>query len=228
MTMGLSMALHEESVMDRALRRLRQPRPRRSTTSPPAPTSSDIDARWIDEDDPHLNPMGSKGIGEIGIVGTAAPIANAVYHATGHPRPRPADPARPRARLDAGGVEHDLDVVAHLQRAHEPAVRLRAPAVWTTGTVAADAVAVARQIELDLLRSAPRSRGRPLDRPALDALGGGTGSPARRGCPSRSSSDRARSLSVSGLTPRWPSRTASERGSAVSSSAPPSSLAAHS
>ncbi len=38
---------------------------------------------WIDEDDPHVNPMGAKGIGEIGIVGTAAAIANAVYHATG-------------------------------------------------------------------------------------------------------------------------------------------------
>ena len=38
---------------------------------------------WIDEDDPHVNPMGSKGIGELGIVGTAAAIANAVYHATG-------------------------------------------------------------------------------------------------------------------------------------------------
>jgi xanthine dehydrogenase YagR molybdenum-binding subunit len=34
--------------------------------------------------DPHLNPMGSKGIGEIGIVGTAAAVANAVHHATGH------------------------------------------------------------------------------------------------------------------------------------------------
>ena len=38
---------------------------------------------WIQEDDPHVNPMGVKGIGEIGIVGTAATIANAVYHATG-------------------------------------------------------------------------------------------------------------------------------------------------
>jgi xanthine dehydrogenase YagR molybdenum-binding subunit len=43
----------------------------------------DIAAEWIDEDDTHLNPMGSKGIGEIGIVGTAAAVANAVYHATG-------------------------------------------------------------------------------------------------------------------------------------------------
>lgn len=43
----------------------------------------DIQAHWIEEDDRHLNPMGSKGIGEIGIVGTAAAIGNAVRHATG-------------------------------------------------------------------------------------------------------------------------------------------------
>jgi xanthine dehydrogenase YagR molybdenum-binding subunit len=42
----------------------------------------DIDAVWLEEDDEHLNPMGAKGIGEIGIVGTAAAIANAAYHAT--------------------------------------------------------------------------------------------------------------------------------------------------
>ncbi len=42
-----------------------------------------IEAHWIDEHDPHVNPMGAKGIGEIGIVGTAAAIANAVHHATG-------------------------------------------------------------------------------------------------------------------------------------------------
>jgi xanthine dehydrogenase YagR molybdenum-binding subunit len=37
----------------------------------------------LDEDDPHVNPMGTKGIGEIGIVGTAAAVVNAVHHATG-------------------------------------------------------------------------------------------------------------------------------------------------
>ena len=50
------------------------------------PTNADVgdmDVSWIDEDDPYVNPMGSKGIGEIGIVGSAAAIANAVYHATG-------------------------------------------------------------------------------------------------------------------------------------------------
>jgi xanthine dehydrogenase YagR molybdenum-binding subunit len=43
----------------------------------------DLRADWIDEHDPHVNPMGTKGIGEIGIVGTAAAVANAVHHATG-------------------------------------------------------------------------------------------------------------------------------------------------
>ena len=43
----------------------------------------DIEAAWIDEDEPELGPIGAKGIGEVGIVGTAAAIANAAYHATG-------------------------------------------------------------------------------------------------------------------------------------------------
>ena len=42
-----------------------------------------IEVHWIDEHDPHGNPSGTKGIGEIGIVGTAAAIANAVRDATG-------------------------------------------------------------------------------------------------------------------------------------------------
>ena len=37
----------------------------------------------MDEPDPHVNSLGIKRIGEIGITGTAAAIANAVYHATG-------------------------------------------------------------------------------------------------------------------------------------------------
>ncbi len=42
-----------------------------------------MDAIIVPEDDPHVNEIGVKGIGEIGIVGVAAAIANAVYHATG-------------------------------------------------------------------------------------------------------------------------------------------------
>jgi xanthine dehydrogenase YagR molybdenum-binding subunit len=42
-----------------------------------------MDVIIVEEDDPHVNPIGVKGIGEIGLVGAAAAIANAVYHATG-------------------------------------------------------------------------------------------------------------------------------------------------
>lgn len=82
MTMGLSMALHEESVLD--------PRFGDFATHDFAAyhiaTNADvgtIDVSWVHEDDPYINPLGAKGIGEVGIVGTAAAIANAVYHATG-------------------------------------------------------------------------------------------------------------------------------------------------
>jgi xanthine dehydrogenase YagR molybdenum-binding subunit len=43
----------------------------------------DIDVIFVDEQDEFVNPMGIKGLGEIGIVGVPAAIANAVYHATG-------------------------------------------------------------------------------------------------------------------------------------------------
>jgi xanthine dehydrogenase YagR molybdenum-binding subunit len=42
-----------------------------------------LDAVWLEEVDSRSTPMGSRGIGEIGIVGAAAAVANAVYHATG-------------------------------------------------------------------------------------------------------------------------------------------------
>ncbi|HET6281167.1 MAG TPA: xanthine dehydrogenase family protein molybdopterin-binding subunit [Polyangia bacterium] len=43
----------------------------------------DIDVIMVDEDDPHVSGVGAKGIGEIGITGVVAAIANAVFHATG-------------------------------------------------------------------------------------------------------------------------------------------------
>jgi len=43
----------------------------------------DIDVILVDEHDPHVDPIGVKGIGEIGTTGVAAAIANAVFHATG-------------------------------------------------------------------------------------------------------------------------------------------------
>ena len=42
-----------------------------------------VDVHFVDEQDPYVNPLGIKGIGEIGITGLSAAVANAVYHATG-------------------------------------------------------------------------------------------------------------------------------------------------
>jgi xanthine dehydrogenase YagR molybdenum-binding subunit len=82
MTMGIGMALMEESYLD--------PRSGHVVTHDLAeyhvPTNADIqsiEVDWITEEDKHVNPMGTKGIGEIGIVGAAAAIANAAFHATG-------------------------------------------------------------------------------------------------------------------------------------------------
>jgi xanthine dehydrogenase YagR molybdenum-binding subunit len=82
MTFGLSMALHEAVVMDAQLGAIVTDDLADYHVAANADVG-DLQADWIDEVDPHVNPMGTKGIGEIGIVGSAAAIANAVYHATG-------------------------------------------------------------------------------------------------------------------------------------------------
>ena len=82
MTMGLSMALHEESVRDHRFGHVvtRDLATYHISSHADIP---DIDAIWLDSVDAHSNPMGSRGAGEIGIVGSAAAIVNAVHHATG-------------------------------------------------------------------------------------------------------------------------------------------------
>jgi xanthine dehydrogenase YagR molybdenum-binding subunit len=79
---GIGMALLEETHVD--------PHSGRYVNSDLAeyhvPVNADvgtIDVNFIDEQDAHVNPIGVKGAGEIGITGVAAAIANAVYHATG-------------------------------------------------------------------------------------------------------------------------------------------------
>jgi xanthine dehydrogenase YagR molybdenum-binding subunit len=82
MVMGIGMALHEETRVDPHLGDFVN----HDLAMYHVPVHADlpeIDAVWLDEHDPHVNPMGAKGIGEIGIVGTAAAVANAVHHATG-------------------------------------------------------------------------------------------------------------------------------------------------
>lgn len=80
--MGIGMALQEESMFDHRLGRIMN----HNLAEYHVPCHADvydIDVIFIEEPDSEMSPLGAKGVGEIGIVGTAAAIANAIYHATG-------------------------------------------------------------------------------------------------------------------------------------------------
>lgn len=79
--MGLGAALTEEAAFDARYGRVINP----SLAEYHVPVHADVpdlDVAWLDIPDP-LAPMGAKGVGEIGITGVAAAVANAVFHATG-------------------------------------------------------------------------------------------------------------------------------------------------
>jgi len=82
MTWGLSMALHENSVLDPRFGHVVNQDFAGYHITANADVGT-VEVHTVHEDDPYVNPMGSKGIGEIGIVGAPAAIANAVHHATG-------------------------------------------------------------------------------------------------------------------------------------------------
>lgn len=82
MTMGLGMALHEKGELDPRFGHVVN----HDLAEYHIPVNADIpeiDVAWLDEEDPQAGPLGARGIGEIGIVGAAAAIANAAYNATG-------------------------------------------------------------------------------------------------------------------------------------------------
>jgi xanthine dehydrogenase YagR molybdenum-binding subunit len=79
---GIGMALQEESVLDHTVGRF-MTHNLADYHFPVHADVHDIDVIFVDERDDIVNPLGAKGLGEIGIVGVGAAIANAVYHATG-------------------------------------------------------------------------------------------------------------------------------------------------
>src|SRR3954464_1836802 len=82
MIWGLSQALLEETVYDHRLSRIVNA----SLGDYLIPVNADVERVEVDfmaEDDPYVNPLGVKGVGEIGMAGVAPAIANAIYHATG-------------------------------------------------------------------------------------------------------------------------------------------------
>jgi xanthine dehydrogenase YagR molybdenum-binding subunit len=79
---GIGMALHEETQVDHRYGRIMNP----DLGSYYVPTNADIldvETGFVEEVDLIVNPLGVKGLGELGMVGIPAAIANAIYHATG-------------------------------------------------------------------------------------------------------------------------------------------------
>ncbi|MBD2716222.1 xanthine dehydrogenase family protein molybdopterin-binding subunit [Microvirga sp. STR05] len=79
---GLGMALMEETVMDHKFGRYMN----HNFAEYHVPVNADIhdiDVLFVEEEDDIVNPLGVKGIGEVGMLGVAAAVANAVFHATG-------------------------------------------------------------------------------------------------------------------------------------------------
>ena len=82
MIWGISFALLEQAVTDRRTGRIMNG----DLAEYHVPVNADVpslEAILVPEDDPYVNPLGVKGVGEIGITGTVGAIANAVWHATG-------------------------------------------------------------------------------------------------------------------------------------------------
>jgi xanthine dehydrogenase YagR molybdenum-binding subunit len=79
---GIGMALHEETLVDHRFGRIMNA----NIAEYHVPVNADvheIKVIFVEEPDEIINPLGVKGLGEIGIVGVAAAITNAIYHATG-------------------------------------------------------------------------------------------------------------------------------------------------
>ena len=79
---GVSQALFEESLLDPRYGRFANG----NLAEYHVPVNADvqtIDVTFVDENDTIFNPVGARGIGEIGITGVAGCLANALYHATG-------------------------------------------------------------------------------------------------------------------------------------------------
>ncbi len=80
--MGIGMAMHEETFTDHRIGRFMNHN-FAEYHIPAHADIQDIEVIFVDEPDAEVTPLGVKGLGEIGIVGTAAAVANAIYHATG-------------------------------------------------------------------------------------------------------------------------------------------------
>lgn len=80
---GIGMALMEHSVVDPRNGRVTNANLAEYAVPVHADAPSVMEVIFVEEHDPHVNPLGVKGLGEIALVGVASAITNAVFHATG-------------------------------------------------------------------------------------------------------------------------------------------------
>jgi xanthine dehydrogenase YagR molybdenum-binding subunit len=80
---GIGMALMEHSILDARNGRVINANLAEYPVPVHADAPADMEVIFVPEDDPHVNPLGVKGLGEIAMVGVAPAIINAIYHATG-------------------------------------------------------------------------------------------------------------------------------------------------
>jgi xanthine dehydrogenase YagR molybdenum-binding subunit len=80
---GIGMALMEHAVVDGRTGRVPNANLAEYAVPVHADTPPVMDVIFVEEHDPHVNPLGVKGVGEIAMVGVAPAITNAIYHATG-------------------------------------------------------------------------------------------------------------------------------------------------
>ena len=131
---GVSSALHEATELDRTSARFVN----QNLAEYHVPVCADTPAMetvMLDEVDTLVNPLGIKGVGELGVTGVNAAIANAVFHATGvrlrklpirprRPQPRSASQLRPEPHLQdvpAQVLVFDdaRNLLAHILRVHD-------------------------------------------------------------------------------------------------------------
>lgn len=117
---GISQALHEETQTDHALGRFMNHNYAEYHVASNADTPP-IDVIFVQEDDRIVSRLGAKGVGEIGIVGVAAAVCNAIFHATGRRvrstpmtpdkvmRPAPDVPPKPMEHVPAAVAAQAMD-----------------------------------------------------------------------------------------------------------------------
>jgi xanthine dehydrogenase YagR molybdenum-binding subunit len=116
--MGIGMALHEETLTDHRFGRIVNA----NYAEYHVPVNADIhdiEVIFVDEPDTIINPLGTKGVGEIGIVGVAAAVANAVYHATGK-RVRDLPITLDKLQRGTDNAGESSDTVGGAQRGERP------------------------------------------------------------------------------------------------------------